>query len=338
MKKSFFLVGLATFALASCSNEDTVSNETDSLNAIGFGTYVQKATKATPVTGTIFPTDGDFLVLGYSTGTADLAVGDVLNFMRQTVTYDGTSYNYSPIKYWPVLSGAKASFFAVSPADISTVTPASLTTAGLPAISYAVPTDAVKQEDLMLASSVNKTKADGTVAFAFTHALTKIGVTAKLGADYGTSGTYIRITSISLKNVAGTADFTTAADGTWSLTAPTVFTSDFTLDYLKNLVDNGSVSTTTAKTMVLDNSYLMMVPFDYSASATAALEVVYTITYTDGTSSSNTSTTLLKDMAVASGYTWVAGSAVSYNLTFTLNAVSFSASMTDWSTATDVAL
>jgi len=340
MKKSIFLVGLATLALASCSQEESVTGSDSSLNAISFGTFVEKATKGTPVTGTTFPTDGDFLVIGYSTSSTLTAAAAYPNFMRQTVTYDGTSYNYSPLRYWP--SSGYVSFFAVSPASVSTITPAAVSTAtaALPAVSYAVDTDPVDQVDLMLASAVNKTSADGTVAFTFTHALTKIGFTAKLAADYGANGTYIRINSISLKNVAGTADYTSAEGGAWSQTTPTDFTSTFTLDYLKNLVDNGSVSSTTAKTMVLDNSYLMMAPYTYSSTSsatTAALEVVYTITNADGTTSTVTSSTLLQNLAVA-GYTWAAAGAITYNLTITLNAVSFSASMTDWSTASDVSL
>jgi len=337
MKRSIFLLGLAAFAMASCTQEENTAGGTG--NAISFGTFVEKATKGTPVTGTVFPVDGDFLVIGYNTSSTLTAVTAYPNFMRQTVTKtDATTYSYFPLRYWP--STGDVSFFAVSPASVSTITPAAVssTIAALPAVSYAVNTDPVKQVDLMLASAVNKTSADGTVSFSFTHALTKIGFTAKLAADYGENGTYIRITGISLKNVAGTGDFTAAEDGSWSQTTPTVFTSTFTLDYLKNLVDNGSVSTTTDKNMVLANSYLMMVPADYAASADAALEVKYTITYADGTTYDFTSNKLLKDLTVVAGKTWTSASAITYKMTITLNAVSFSAITTDWSANSDVAL
>jgi len=342
MKKSIFLLGLAAFALASCSNEESTTGGSNGSNTISFGTFVEKATKGTPVAGTTFPVGNDFLVIGYSTGTANLVAPAAPNFMRQAVTKtDATTYSYLPLRYWPSATGSKLSFFAVAPASVATmVTPTAIATTAeaLPVVTYAVPAEPVDQKDLMLASTINKTQPDGTAAFAFTHALTKIGFTAKLAADYGVNGTYIRITNISLKNVAGTGVFSFAADGTYSLTAPSVFTSTFALDYLKHMVDNGSVSSTTKKTMILDNSYLMMVPCTYDATtgATAALEVTYTITNADGASTTVTSSTLLQDLTVGDGNVWAAAKSITYNLTITLNAVSFSADMTDWGANNDV--
>lgn len=345
MKKSIFFVGLAALVLAGCSQNDSATSEGSASNAVGFSTFVQKATKGTPVTGVAFPVDGDFLVLGYNTGVTTLdasvtAATVAPNFMRQTVTQTASGvYTYTPLRYWPSTTGSMISFFAVSPASVkSSVTPTDISTTpgALPVVTYAVPADPVKQVDLMLASAIDKKQTDGATAFSFTHALTKIGFTAKLASNYGTAGTYIRINNISLTNVAGTGVFSAAVGGTWAQTTPTDFSSTFMLDYLKNLVDNGSVSTTTAKTMVLDNSYLMLVPADYSTSATAALAVTYTITNADGATSTVTSTTLLKNLTVAAGKTWASGSSVTYNLTITLNAVSFSATTTDWGTATDV--
>jgi hypothetical protein len=338
MKKKLLLVGLTALALASCSNEEKLTDSGNADKAIAFGTFVEKATKGTPISGTTFPVDGDFLVIGYSTGTADLTASEAPNFMRQTVTKtDASTYSYAPVRYWPSLTGAKISFFAVSPASLaSSVTPTavSATAGALPVLSYTVPTDALKQKDLLLAGAVNKTYAGGTVAFSFTHALTKIGFKAKLAADYSTSGAYVRIESISLKNVASDGVFSFGATGSYTLTASS--TSDYTLGYLANLVDNGSVSTTTLKNMLLDNSYLMLIPSDYSSSATAALEVVYKITYSDGSTTTNTTTKLLKDLT--SGNNWTAASSISYNMTITLNAVSFSASTSDWATDTDTSL
>jgi hypothetical protein len=346
MKKSIFFVGLAALALAGCSQNDSVTGSDSASNAVGFSTFVQKATKGTPVAGVTFPVDGDFLVLGYSTGTTSLsdavtAATAAPNFMRQTVTQTASGvYTYSPLRYWPSTTGSMISFFAVSPASVSTSvvpTAISATPGALPVVSYAVPTDPVKQVDMMLASAIDKKQSDGTAAFSFTHALTKIGFTAKLAADYGAAGTYIRINSISLTNVAGTGVFSAAVGGTWAQTTPTDFSSTFTLDYLKNLVDNGSVSTTTAKPMVLDNSYLMLVPADYSASATAALAVTYTITNADGAITTVTSSTLLSSLTEVGAKTWTSGSAITYNLKITLNAVSFSASTTDWTLPTSTA-
>ena len=339
MKKSLFLVGLATLALAGCSQNEGVTGEGAS-NAIGFSTYTQKATKGAPVTGITLPTNSDFLVLGYSTGAANLATPAALNFMRQAVTYDGTSYTYSPIKYWPTDASAQLSFFAVYPAEVTGITPTAVssTPSALPVVAYTVPTEPTRQVDLLLAGSVNNVRGASptapTVAFAFAHKLTKIGFTAALAGTY--NGIYLRINSISLKDVANTATFQAAANGSWAMDAPTTFASTFTLNNLVHLTDNGSVSSTTAKDMVLGNSYPMMVPFTYDgttvpASAGAAIVIDYTITYADGTSTTNTKTTTLSTLASA-GYTWAAGSAITYALSFNLatTAVTFSASVGTW--------
>lgn len=350
MKKNYLLVGLTGLLLAGCSNEDVVSGGADSPKAISFGTFVQKPTKATPIAGGTLPSGGTFMVLGYNTGTVDTwssAATKTLNFMRQTVTYNGTSYTYSPAKYWP--NGTpKISFFAVSPADISTITPATLSTDELPIVSYAVPTDPLEQKDVMLAEALNKTSAEGMVSFPFEHALTKIGFTAKLAADYSTSGIYVRITSIALQNVANTAEY--AVDGTtgaWAQTAPTTWATTYTLDALKHLVNSGYVTATTASNILLGNSYLMMVPYDYKESTTAKLVVTYDISYPDGTiSTGNTKDQVLGDLADDTpGNKWEMGKAVNYNLTITVgggsgsgSAVAFDAAVSDWTAPTDVAI
>jgi hypothetical protein len=350
MKKNYLLVGLTGLLLAGCSNEDVVSDGADSPKAISFGTFVQKPTKATPIAGTDFPSGGNFMVLGYNTGTDDTwsaAATKTLNFMRQTVTYNGTSYTYSPAKYWP--NGTpKISFFAVSPADISTITPAALSTAGLPTVSYEVPTDPLEQKDVMLAKALNKTSADVTVSFPFVHALTKIGFTAKLAADYSTSGIYVRITSIALQNVANTAEY--AVDGTtgaWAQTAPTTWATTYTLDALKHLVNSGYVTSTEKSTIILSNSYLMMVPFNYKTDNKGSkLVVTYDISYPDGTiSTGNTKDQILFNLGEGAGNNWEMGKAVNYNLTITVgggsgsgSAVAFDAAVSDWTAPTDVAI
>ena len=353
MNKTFFLVVLTASVLAGCTNEKVISGGTDSSKTISFGTLVHKATKAIPVTGTSFPDGGNFMVLGYNTGanTLDEVTTPMLDFMRQTVTKNGTSYTYSPIKYWP--NGTpNISFFAVSPADVATITPTVLNATGLPTVTYNVPTDVLQQKDLMMAVATDK--SNESVSFPFKHALTKIGFTAKLAADYVAQGAYVRITSISLENVAGTAEFEVkntsgSGDPLWEWVqkgAPTSGTTDYTLDAVKHLANGGYVSSTTASSIINGNSYLMMVPADYSASADARLKVEYDILYADEiTSKGNTITKLLKDFTTEAGKNWIKGQAVSYNLTITLGGsvgnghITFGATtVTDWGEPDDVVL
>jgi len=82
-------------------------------------------------------------------------------------------------------------------------------------------------------------------------------------------------------------------------------------------------ATYSKKNMVLNNSYLMLAPHDYSTGTTGLLTVTYTVTSADGVTVTNTSTKTLDE-------NWAAGSAFTYNLTFTLTGVQFSSSVTDW--------
>ena len=136
--------------------------------------------------------------------------------------------------------------FAVYPAEVTGITPTAVssTPSALPVVAYTVPTEPTRQVDLLLAGSVNNVRGASptapTVAFAFAHKLTKIGFTAALAGTY--NGIYLRINSISLKDVANTATFQAAANGSWAMDAPTTFASTFTLNNLVHLTDNGSVS------------------------------------------------------------------------------------------------
>ena len=111
MKRLALVFGTAALLLAGCSQEESIPGEDSTPNAIAFGTFVQKATKGTPVTGTVLPDGGEFLVMA----NTDLTEPSPLDFMRQTVTYVnvGTGCTYSPTKYWP--ASGSVNFFAVYP-------------------------------------------------------------------------------------------------------------------------------------------------------------------------------------------------------------------------------
>jgi len=324
MKKTAFIFGMATLLLASCSQDENTSGGNSAPNAIGFGTFVQKPTKGLPVNGIVLPDGGEFLVMA----NTDLVVPGTLNFMRQPVTYVSSlvGCTYSPTKYWP--SSGSVNFFAVYPADIAaTITPDVLGGVGQPNVSYTIPVDATKQKDLMLASAPGKTS--GSVDFAFTHALTKIGFKAKLNANY--DGAYICINTIEVGSMAGAVTFDAGenGDGTWKMTLPDEtgpFTSTFSL-YRHNLVNNGVVTSTTLNQLVDDNSYLMLAPVSAITAATnASVLVRYTVTYADGSVTENTATGSIDKANFA------AGAAISINMTITLSGISFNSAVTDWGT------
>jgi len=331
MKKFIYLVGLAAIVLAGCSNEEDVATNSNSAEPISFGTFVQKMTKSG---NTDFPVGKDFLVLGYNTGSADYDATTPLNYMRQVVTKtNATTYSYFPVKYWPN-NLDKISFFAISPSDGVTVLPA-FGESGVPAATYIAPGDVKKHKDVMYA--VNTDKTSGPINFSFSHCLAKVGFSAKMASDYSSDGTCIRINNITLNNVASILNFTTNVDGTINIGTPenTAKASTFSLHYLNdNFVNNGAVTSVTSANIMMDDSYLMLPPCDYSSGTAITATVSYTVTTADGITTLQTKTASLNPNLQA-------GKAYTYVLTVSLTSVVFSAAQqSDWTpeTPTDITL
>lgn len=95
---------------------------------------------------------------------------------------------YSPVRFWPLNTNDKVSFFAYAPYVDETVSGGSnsvfkdKSAAGYPSLTYTVPTDEDKQTDLLAATPLMDQTSEsngGTVKFALKHALTKIAVFVK---------------------------------------------------------------------------------------------------------------------------------------------------------------
>ena len=116
MKKSLIFAAVAAVVLSACSKVDTY--KVSEQEAVSFGVYAGKAaTKA--VSGTDYGTvttaslqaaaSNGFGVFGYYTDAAPYASNTKANFMyNQQVTYSGSAWTYSPVKYWPNEHGSSA--------------------------------------------------------------------------------------------------------------------------------------------------------------------------------------------------------------------------------------
>ena len=108
----------------------------------------------------------------------DSSLPDFMN--NQRVTFDGTSWAYSPTKYWPRTDGDRLSFYAYYPwresTDGSTVKAASSSASKL-TIDYCCPNADIdlmasaKEEDQTLATN------NGQVPFSFQHLLARVRFT-----------------------------------------------------------------------------------------------------------------------------------------------------------------
>lgn len=141
----------------------------------------------TPATKGTLPANSTFGVFAYYTKTNNWNGNFTPDFMyNEDVSFDGTSYTYSPIKYWPNNTNEKITFWAYYPYSASAVlyqkgktTAYNNTTKNLPDIRFTV-TDG--QTDFMVSNvASNKTKPslNTPVELTFNHALSRISFYVK---------------------------------------------------------------------------------------------------------------------------------------------------------------
>lgn len=156
MKKMFFFAALAA-VMASCTSEEPMMVSNGNGTAIGFDTYVGKATRAGDINTANLT---KFYVYGGKTA---------VDFNGTEVTKTDAGWTYSPTKYWE--SGAKYTFAAVAPTKTGSFDNSKLTVADY------TPGD----DDLIVAVTNEITGkevgSNAAVNLNFKHALAKVQVT-----------------------------------------------------------------------------------------------------------------------------------------------------------------
>lgn len=170
MRKNFFYLCAALFALSSCTNEIIEEGFVDKSNAISFNSSAPKtrAYNKGDITNTTDLQEGNFGVVGYSNG--DLYLGATDKAAKQT--YDGSNWEYAnanEIRYWPNNNMYFYAYFPYSetgdvfanslPADNST--------------SVMTITNNSGNQDVLFASTLNQPRVD-RVDMKFHHAFSKI--------------------------------------------------------------------------------------------------------------------------------------------------------------------
>ena len=319
MKTNLFIAALSLVVLAGCSSEDEIDTlVSKSDNAITFGTYVGKQTKA--LDKSAFAKDDKFGVSAYygdGTFEANLMSNETIS------TTDGSTWTYTNTKYWP--EGNPVSFVAYYP----NLTTAPTITDGATAIPFTVKNDATEQVDFMWSTvkaatkddkngtainGITNTTTDATsVPFVFQHGLSKISFKAKLGeASY--SGVTIKVKSIKINGDKNKGTFTIPAD----LTAGTWATEDAaTNDYTVSETNGKEIASTTADSI---GESLLMIPQDMKGKT---IEIAYDLVYTNPAQTiSNTKAIVLDDKS-----NWVMNQQYTYTLTISLETVQLTASV-----------
>lgn len=347
MKTNLFIAALSLVVLAGCSGEDEIGTlVAKSDNAITFGTYVGKQTKANEKDS--FKANDTFGVLGY------YAVGGKYetfsaNFMSQeTMTMqEGGTWSYANTKYWPNNTSDRISFVAYYPTSI---TPSVAEADGSISTSFTVNNTPSEQSDFMWSSIKNASNAKKTgeeingkqndsstgnnVAFKFQHALSKVVFNAKLDKAIPTTGTgesvtpvaTVSITEISIAKLANQGTFTIANDlktGSWAAT-PTGEQA-YTIFQAKDSDPKPIDVTSTTATAAIGES-LLTIPQSVSGKT---ITVKYNVTY------KQPSLTVPNEVTITmpNDATWASNTIYTYTLKISLTEVSMETGFEDWGTS-----
>ncbi len=295
MYKKFFMgiAAMAALTLVSCSSDDlnSLSDNSSKNEAISFDGYLGRSAVAVNGTrGSVLDkpalqnsTEG-FGVFSKYTGTASFP-----NFDNQKVTWQGTKWTYSPLKFWP--TQGQIDFFAYAPfVENKTLNNASF--------EFAVAADVAKQTDLLWANAKGQEKTDKEpVTFTFNHALSRLGYTVKLYGNYSSEDATNKATfKLNQITLAGSADgnkpafYKTAtidlskapSEGPWSNQS----SDKQKFDWVSTPYD---LTSTVAYNPDKDNNYLFVIPQNFSEKIGNVenpdklyVIVEYTITYKDG--------------------------------------------------------
>ena len=170
MRKNFFYLCAALFALSSCTNEIIEEGFVDKSNAISFNSSAPKTRAYTDgdITNTTDLQNGNFGVVGYSNG--DLYLGATIKAAKQTYDADNWKYaNPGEIRYWP---NNNMYFYAYFPySETGDVFANSLPADnGTPVMTI---TNESGNQDVLFASTLNQPRVD-RVDMKFHHAFSKI--------------------------------------------------------------------------------------------------------------------------------------------------------------------
>lgn len=347
MKTNLFIAALSLVVLAGCSGEDEIDTlVAKSDNAITFGTYVGKQTKATEKSA--FGDNDEFGVFAFYTKTEKYAnTNETPNFMYEQAIKKGAGdagWTYSPLKYWPNTNGEKITFFAYYPQaktgmtfyDKGTTTNYTSTSKGFPDIKFVVADAAKDQVDFMYSTKVDETKPTATntaINFNFAHALSKVNIKAQMSETLNNTTT-VNITSIALNNIYNTNTLKyTGSTPSWGWDTASnekTYTINLSNTKLTNANGTDAIDITSKDTSFLMVPQTLSTTTDKEASITITYDVVTTDTNLSGGSSTITNT-VTKQIATEAT-TWVMNKQYVYTIEISLTDVSVNTEITGWET------
>ena len=343
MKTNLFIAALSLVVLAGCSSEDEIDTlVSKSDNAITFGTYVGKQTKA--IEKSAFAENDQFGVFAFYTKAEGYNnTKDTPNFMYEQSIKKGAGeaeWTYSPVKYWPNTNGEQITFFAYYPAGktgmtfqtTETSTAYSNSSKGFPDIKFEVQDKADEQVDFMYSTLVNQTKPETNAAikFSFAHALSKVNIKAQMKETLN-SETTVNIKSIALNNIYNTNTLKyTGSTPSWGW--------DTASNGQKYEITPTNISLASDGTTAIDITSFLMVPQTLSTEdgKKASITITYDVVTTDTSlpeGSSTITNTITTD--ITSTTEWKMNQQYVYTIQIFLTDVSVSTEVSGWTEPTE---
>ncbi len=329
MKKSLFLIPVAALALAACSNDEVVEQNTtqNQPKEIAFAPIAQPNTRAA-VDGTTFPTSSTMEVAAYD-ATAGANYFDATTFSNVTSTS-----TWAGSRYWP-FTPATINFLAYAELTAGSATWNATNPAS--AVTLAMGDNKTAQKDLMYACGTGTVTQTGTpantlnfptnVPMQFKHAQAWVKFTVQAGD--ATSASAITVNSITLNSVSCQGTYTVthanwdktkaqrdAADPAGALDGSVSGVWSAYDTYASNVPAVAAAGYSSLSTSEQNFASLMVVPDQGMAS--------FTINYTlDGKTYNYTYTPASTSLAQATKYI--------YNITLTVHEIIIAPTVADWS-------
>lgn len=261
----------ATASLAGCSSDDVMELSKAENPQIAFDGFVNKSTRASDLTMTTFK---EFAVYGLVFNPAD-ATSMAALFEGTKVILDGTSWTYSPQRYWVAGNDYLFSAFAPIPTATGstpswTFTPTTSVDAtfgytGMGTLAFNNQAAGANQDLIYAFAKVKEAKStQAPVSFTFNHLLSRVMFTFENA--FASSGSYIEISDVAVTNVnsKGTIDLM-AATPAWTITPGSTFSQPY------ELVTNNGVEFNNQGTAITTWYYFIPASQTYTLTFTVKL-------------------------------------------------------------------
>lgn len=348
--KKVVILAAAALTLAACAK--TYELQETAQPKIGFDTWANGLTKARTAGSSQFDNGDDFAVYGFKSKSSG-ENNTVTVFDDVVVTKNSTSWTYSPLRYWDA-NYEQYTFFAVSPASVGTSGTVDPQTGE---ITSSTITFAGDDNDILVADKKVVEKGNGpmffnsfeTVPLQFNHVASLVDIKVKKAPAF--HGANISVTAFELTNIEnkGTLSVSDAYTGThpvatWSNESTgaygpadgvTPVTIGSGIDILEDTTfDPENPTTPAASTFLINNLVVMPQTFKTTGTDRQKISITYKIETEDAVTKelylSDFDTINDADQSDEKVQKWEPGKHYTFYITIGANAISFSATITDW--------